>query len=501
MSTDLSAAGKKSFEPSAGDRLAGSAPLIALTVLLVGAAIAAEALRVTLGVGHHFPLWPLFAGMGLISAGGAFILPPRDFPTPRPATPLAAPDVPTTTPHSEAKGPSDSLTAPAPLAQAFPIPSAEAGPDKAGLVIPNALDAGFLPGAAEGHGGVFSVTLPHRESLGSDPQHESAESTVTFVPETVPPDSQPEESVAARLAEEPLESVAGIPTAASDYASPPSTVETTAGAPHEELRTVPPIALEAPNPSFTSEPPNNTAPEPPAETEADPESGQPSIQSTSSVPSEPSSAAMAENSPEPATLRAVTATEFPPTESPLKAAAARLSALAGRWGQEDETRKGPWENHPSGPEVSPSEILPPAEPLGPSPNEVDVSGADLSSPTPGNTESLPIELGPSSLESEPSMTQPPASFVLPASSPEPTAPMIGSPKDEIATPVEAQASTMECVRCGRHVGPSVGLSSCTDCGRPFCTDCFQDVVGSGGPLLCSQCFMWNPLPRARNPGT
>lgn len=77
-------------------KLVGSLPLIVLAGAMLATAVAMAILRITLGA-IHFPLWPLFAGMGLISAGGAVILPQPDSgsPSPIPGTRTPTrPDVP-----------------------------------------------------------------------------------------------------------------------------------------------------------------------------------------------------------------------------------------------------------------------------------------------------------------------------------------------------------------------------------------------------------------------
>ena len=481
---------------SVKEKVVGSAPLIALTVLLLGAAATSGVLRLTLGADHHFPLWPLFAGMGLISAGGIFILPARQ--TYSPVTPLNH-ELPVAA-HDAALPPRtpaliDVRIGPEPFTSQPSTPVTLAGAtDTAGAPLP--ID---IPGSWRDIGGPGAQSQePPRaiEDAAPEPVDDVAESNTPTTPDLVASESHPAPSMPAEISGAIPESVQPVVVESPDSAP---VLEPTISVSERPVEDLPLNASPTPEEGSVNQATPQENP-PPPEVPTDNRDTRPSwqrlIQAVSLKPTGPTSTVAAESTTEPSPFGSTSVSAAPPVESPIRSLAARMSARALRLGRSDLPPDVPGEARPVVSDIPPSSSLSAPDPAESAPDEYKGTAPEPPSPS---AESLEPAPGPEvSAQVRPELltdTQsPPSEIPAPELLSAEPVPNQDLPRSS-GTGTSTAAGAVACVRCNRRVGTASGLSGCVDCGPPFCTDCFHDLMGAGGPLRCSQCFMWNPSAR------
>ncbi len=445
-------------------KLASSLLLVSLATVCLGGAAVTVAMQLTLGM-VHFPLWPLFAGLGLIAAGGAVALPPRELPTNSPLPPLR--------PFAEAEAakppPSGSRGVGGPavatesrpttaVVLAGPTPTLATTPPSGGRLFPSR-----------------SALFPHPRALPelASPPNAPREfrSPAAVEPGRVPVTlDEPSGGGQARGGEP--RSTPAEPSRLRDEDRPARRPEAGPPSPGPETRAAP----------------NSPGPE----AEGPPASRPSSLVVPWDIPSSSRPTPSADESRDravPATTRAVppgesavNPTRLPPEPTPRpvgREASASLVAEGGR-ATPEEARAPP---------RPPDSARPPSEGT-PAPvagtHRTLAEGEDRRGRTPG-LPSWIAELppfhrlppaGPPSGRSWPA--GPPHGYLAGAPSPLPGRVVLGPGG---------------CARCRRPLADSYRQTRCEVCGRPLCDSCLGELQSIGGPVRCPDCYHTGPSSR------
>ncbi len=68
-----------------------------------------------------------------------------------------------------------------------------------------------------------------------------------------------------------------------------------------------------------------------------------------------------------------------------------------------------------------------------------------------------------------------------------------APAAPLWLPKRVSSTSVGCARCWRPLADPSGLPKCDVCGRPFCGSCFEELRGSAGAVRCPDCSRTDPL--------